>query len=141
MLYVRVEFRVTCIHCAGTWCDLRATYRPWPLIDPIAGAVCPRVAFVASRISNTARIAFGIIPAFFNHDDDPTHEITIVRNCAIILTACGVRQSMLRRLLHEMFVRHKSGYVGYMSVGRVVDKTGPPGAYDFTLEFAGQSAR
>ena len=32
----------------------------------------------------------------------------------------------------------QSGWVGYMSVGRVIDKTGLSGAYDFTLEFAGR---
>ena len=32
----------------------------------------------------------------------------------------------------------QSGYVGYMSLGRVTDKTGLEGTYDFTLEFAGR---
>ena len=32
----------------------------------------------------------------------------------------------------------QSGWIGYMSVGRVVDKTGLDGTYDFTLEFAGR---
>lgn len=33
---------------------------------------------------------------------------------------------------------NQSGYVGYFSAGRVIDKTGLAGTYDFTLEFAGR---
>jgi uncharacterized protein (TIGR03435 family) len=32
----------------------------------------------------------------------------------------------------------QSGWLGYLSVGRVVNKTGLDGTYDFTLEFAGR---
>jgi len=52
---------------------------------------------------------------------------------------------MWRNLLAERFnlkfhvaAENRSGYVGYMSAGRVVDNTGLPGTYDFTLEFTGR---
>lgn len=58
----------------------------------------------------------------------------------------NVRQTFLgysmahfcRQLAWHVAAENQSGYVGYMSVGRVGDKTGLPGTYDFTLEYAGR---
>lgn len=58
----------------------------------------------------------------------------------------NVRQTFLgysmarfcQQLAWHVAAENQSGYVGYMSVGRVVDKTGLPGTYDFTLEYAGR---
>lgn len=58
----------------------------------------------------------------------------------------NVRQTFLdfsmpefcQQLAWSVAAENQSGYVGYVSVGRVVDKTGLPGTYDFTMEFAGR---
>jgi uncharacterized protein (TIGR03435 family) len=58
----------------------------------------------------------------------------------------NVRQTFLgysmaefcQQLAWHVAAENQSGYVGYMSVGRVVDKTGLPGAFDFTMEYAGR---
>jgi len=58
----------------------------------------------------------------------------------------NVRQTFLAYSMAEfcqvlawtVAAENQSGYVGPFSAGRVVDKTGLPGTYDFTLEFAGR---
>lgn len=43
-----------------------------------------------------------------------------------------------RELSWTVSAEGQSGWLGYFSAGRVIDKTGIDGAYDFTLEFAGR---
>ena len=58
----------------------------------------------------------------------------------------NVRQTFLgysmaefcQQLAWHVAAENQAGYVGYMSAGRVVDKTGLTGAFDFTLEYAGR---
>jgi uncharacterized protein (TIGR03435 family) len=58
----------------------------------------------------------------------------------------NVRQTFLgysmtefcQTLAWHVAAQNQSGYVGYFSAGRVVDKTALAGTYDFTLEFAGR---
>jgi len=79
------------------------------------------------------------VPGFPVLRGDSRHGISMAppRNVRQTFRAYSMTE-LCQNLAWPVSTEGQSGYVGYFSAGRVVDKTGLDGTYDFTLEFAGR---